>query len=44
VLTQEVEQARSVICTDNATLQNRNAKNAVAADIGNCQDRKKALR
>jgi hypothetical protein len=43
VLTQEVEQARSVICTGNATLQNPNAKNAAAADIGDCQDRRKAL-
>jgi len=41
-LTQEVAQLRSVICEDDATLRKGIAKNAVAADIGDCQDRRKA--
>jgi hypothetical protein len=44
VLTQEAAQVRSVICKDNAALQNPNAKNAAAADVGDCQDCRKPYR
>src|ERR1700761_628862 len=43
VLTQRCERARSVVFNSNALRRNRDAGNAAAADIGICQDRRKAL-
>src|ERR1700758_4973886 len=43
VLTQRCERARSVASDNKAMRRNRDARNAAAADIGICQDRRKAL-
>ena len=43
VLTQRCDRARSAASDDNAMRRNRDARNAAAADVGVCQDRRKAL-
>src|SRR6476660_936966 len=43
VLTQRCERARSATSDNNAMRRNRDARNAAAADVGICQDRRTAL-
>src|ERR1700761_7568814 len=43
VLTQRCERARNAVSDNNAMRRNRDARNADAADVDVCQDRRKAL-